>query len=166
MNITKDWALIKKTFHQAINSSGHYAIASIDKNGNPHITPIGSLMLGKAGTGIYFERFTRNMPKNFTHNKHICVLAVNGGKWFWLKAILLGRFSSPPAIRLSGKVGEKRPATQAELALWHKQVGSLSFSKGYKTVWADMDTVRDITFNEAKPVHIGNMTKNIIYTKA
>ena len=163
MNMNKDWALIKKLFNQATNSSGHHALASVDEDGNPHITPIGSLVLGKAGKGIYFERFTANMPKNFEANKHVCVLAVNGSKWFWLKAILLGRFSSPPAVRLFGEVGEKRQATKAELELWNKRVGGLSFTKGYKEMWAGMSMVRDITFSEAKPVMIGKMTKDVGY---
>ena len=162
MDMNKDWKLIKKIFNQATDSSGHHALASVNKDGSPHITPIGSLMLGKVGKGFYFERFTANMPKNFESNKQVCVLAVNSSKWFWLKAILFGRFSSLPAVRLLGEVGEKREATKAELALWNKRVGSLSFTKGYKEMWAGMCMGREITFTEAKPVMIGKMTKGLV----
>ena len=161
VDMNKDWALVKKIFNQATDSSGHHALASVNADGTPHITPIGSLVLGKTGKGFYFERFTTNMPKNFETNNQVCVLAVNGSKWFWLKAILFGHFASPPAVRLLGEVGEKREATKAELALWHKRVGSLSFTKGYKEMWAGMSMVREITFTDVKPVYIGNMTRGL-----
>lgn len=161
MDMHKDWEKIKNIFNQATNSSGHHALASVNEDGSPHITPIGSFMLGKVGKGFYFEKFTTKMPQNFETNKQVCVLAVNGGKWFWIKAILLGRFSSPPAVRLFGEVGERRKATEAEMKLWNKRVGGLSFSKGYKLMWSGMSMVREVRFTEVKPVRIGKMTRDL-----
>ena len=163
MDMEKNWKLIKETFNQALESSSHCALATVNEDGSPHLTPIGSVILGKVGHGLYFEKFTTNMPNNFKHNKQVCVLAVNSSKWLWIKAILLGRFSSPPAMRLVGKVGEPRAATEREIKLWQKRVGGASWTKGYALMWSEMSMVRDIYFTQAKPIHIGKMTANIVY---
>ena len=85
MDMETSWKDIKRLFKQSFSSSFHFAIASVSENGEPHITPIGSLILGKPGKGIYFEKFTQTMPCNFLSNRKICVLAVNSSKWFWFK---------------------------------------------------------------------------------
>jgi predicted pyridoxine 5'-phosphate oxidase superfamily flavin-nucleotide-binding protein len=47
MDLDKDWKLIKKVFQQATDSSGYHALASVNTDGSPHITPTGSLGRGK-----------------------------------------------------------------------------------------------------------------------
>jgi hypothetical protein len=87
---------------------------------------------------------------------------VNSSKWFWLKSLLGGKFKSPPAIRLHGVAGELRDATDVELALWHKRVKTVRFTKGHALIWKDMSRVRDIHFSRIEPVRIGAMTRNTI----
>ena len=106
MDVIKDWSQIRQIFRDTFASCSHYAIASVDKDGTPHVTPIGSLMLTEPGKGIYFEKFTSQLPKNYRHNPNITVLAVNSGRWFWLKSLLSGKFKQTPAIRLIGTAGE------------------------------------------------------------
>ena len=158
MEIDTHWPLVKKLFKKAFSSCFHFSIASIDANGKPHVTPIGSLILGEPGHAIYFEEFTSKLPENFESNKFVSVLAVNSGKWFWLKSLLKGKFSELPALRLNGEAGRLREATQIEMDLWHKRVKSVSFTKGHKIMWRRMGKVREIEFTSIEPVHIGRMT--------
>jgi len=74
------WALVQRSFR----SSLHYAFASVNADGTPHLTPIGSLLLREEEpTGFYFELFTRQLPHNL-EQPQVCILAVNSSKWFWL----------------------------------------------------------------------------------
>ncbi len=166
MDLISNWKEVKSLFKNAFNSSFHFAIATINENGEPHITPIGSLILGKPGHGIYFEKFTKNLPRNFGSNKKICVLAVNSSKWFWLKSLLTGHFKSPPAVRLYGVAGDLREATETEIALWQKRVRSVRFSKGHALIWQSMSMVRDIEFTKIEPVRFGEMTRNTWNTQS
>jgi len=160
MHLIENWILIKKLFRQSFNTSFHYSIATVNEKGEPHVTPIGSLILCDPGHGYYFEEFTHQLPRNLQDNKQVCVLAVNSSRWYWIKSLFKGKFSSPPAIRLFGTVGEAREATESEIKLWHRRIRKVQFSKGYNIMWKSMRTVRDITFSRAEPVHIGEMTQN------
>jgi len=159
MKIETHWADVKRIFKKSFISSFHYSIATVDINGKPHITPIGSLILGKPGHAIYFEEFTNHLKNNIKENPSISVLAVNSGKLFWLKSLILGQFSEPPAIRLNGVAGKAREASSHEIKLWQKRIKFVSFTKGYKIMWSNMKTVREIKFTEIEQVHIGSMTK-------
>lgn len=158
MNVHKNWREVKALFRDSFKTSFHYAIATVAENGEPHVTPIGSLILGKPGEGFYFEKFTRHLPENIGKNNRVSVLAVNSSRWFWLKSLLGGKFHMPPAVRLQGTAQELRPATEREMALWRKRVNSVRFTKGHKLMWSEMSMVRTIKFDRIEPVHIGRMT--------
>jgi hypothetical protein len=160
MELFEHWKEVKLLFRESFWSSFHYAIATVNKDGEPHVTPIGSLILGKPGHGLYFEEFPQKMPNNFKSNIHVCVLAVNSGRWFWIKSLIRGRFSSPPAVRLYGTVGNIRNATNSEIQSWQKRIKRLRFSKGHSMMWANMKMVRDIEFTRIEPVNMGEMTRN------
>ncbi|MEN8240634.1 MAG: pyridoxamine 5'-phosphate oxidase family protein [Chloroflexota bacterium] len=159
LDIQENWAAIKKIFRNSFISSFHYAVATVNEEGEPHITPIGSLLLGKPGYGYYFEEFPKQLPLNIKNNEKICVLAVNSNRWFWVKSLIRGRFSSPPSVRLFGTAGKLREATQKEINLWHNRVKPVSFSKGHSMMWANMRMVRDVEFTRIEPVNIGEMTR-------
>ena len=155
MELIANWKDIKSLFNRSFHSSFHFAIATVTENGDPHATPIGSLILGKPGRGFYFEKkFTKHLPLNFEHNKKVCVLAVNSSRWFWLKSLIVGRFASPPALRLHGVAGPLREATEAEAALFQKRVKRVRFSRGHALMWRNMRMVRDIAFTGIEPVHM------------
>lgn len=161
MNVHENWREVKALFRESFKSSFHYAISTVAENGEPHVTPIGSLILGKPGEGFYFEKFTQHLPKNIGSNNRVCVLAVNSSKWFWFKSLLGGKFRLPPAVRLYGTAQELRPATEQEMAVWRKRVKSVRFTKGHKLMWSEMNTVRVIWFDRIEPVHIGQMTHGL-----
>jgi hypothetical protein len=161
MDLEANWQEIRKLFGESFRSSFHYALATTGEDGRPHVTPIGSLILRGPGRGFYFEEFPRRLPRNLETQREVCVLAVNSGRWFWIKALLRGRFSTPPAIRLRGRVGELREATAEELVLWHRRIRTLRSSRGYALMWKDMRMVRDIEFTSIEPVLIGEMTRQV-----
>ncbi|MCB1792516.1 MAG: pyridoxamine 5'-phosphate oxidase family protein, partial [Gammaproteobacteria bacterium] len=84
MDLHENWPQIRHLFSDAFRSSLHYAIATVGENGEPHVTPIGSLVLGRPGSAFYFEKFTRRMPRNLADGSRVCVLAVNSSRWFWI----------------------------------------------------------------------------------
>jgi hypothetical protein len=161
MNIHENWREVKALFRDSFRSSFHYAIATVAENGDPHVTPIGSLILGKPGEGFYFEKFTQCLPKNIGNNNRVCVLAVNSSRWFWVKSLLGGKFAVPPAVRLHGTAQELRLASEHEMALWQKRVSSVRFTKGHKLIWSEMNMVRVIRFDRIEPVQIGRMTHGL-----
>jgi hypothetical protein len=132
----------------------------VSANGEPHVTPIGSLILGKPGQGFYFEKFPQALPRNLETSRQVCVLAVNSSRRFWLRSLVGGKFTTPPAVRLHGVVGELREATDVEFALWQKRVRRVRFTKGHGLIWRDMCMVRDIEFTRVDPVLVGEMTRN------
>ena len=157
----KNWELIRKLAKEAFKSSFYYSIATVDSEGHPHVTPIGSLFLRKNFTGFYLEHFLVNMPKNLEINQRVCILFVNSGRKYWLTSLFKGRYISPPAVRLYGKVSERRKAEEDEIALFHHRVKPLKKFKGYKILWKNFKFARDIQFDSFEPVRAGEMTKDI-----
>ncbi|MCG8349613.1 MAG: pyridoxamine 5'-phosphate oxidase family protein [Chloroflexales bacterium] len=155
------WPAIRRVFSAARRSTMHYAIASVNADGTPHISPIGSVFLTEPGRGFYFELFTRGLPQNVQRNQRICVMAVNAGRFFWLRSLFSGRFAEPPAIRLLGYAGERRKANAAEQALWQRQVAPLKFLKGYDLLWRRVEYVRELFFDGYALVRLGAMTKEL-----
>jgi hypothetical protein len=76
----------------------HYAFATVNDKGEPHVTPIGGLVLRDDCTGCYFEEYPVHLPANIEKNNRVCVLAVNAKLQFWGKALAEGKFDSPPQV--------------------------------------------------------------------
>jgi hypothetical protein len=162
MEIGNHWGTIRKIFEEAYKSCMHFAIATVNEDGSPHVTPIGALFLREDQTGFYFEEYPSKMPENLKRNPRVCILAVNADKLFWGKSLMEGRFAAPPAVRLIGTVGELREATSEESAAWHKQVALAKVTKGYHLLkWDRFGHVRDIRFESLEPVYLGEMTSSL-----
>jgi hypothetical protein len=161
LDITQHWTSIKTHFRTCIKRNMHVAIASVDSENIPTVTPIGSLFLNDNQSGFYFEKFASKLNKNAKNNRNICILAVNTGKWLWIKALFKGRFASHPAIKLYGTLGEKREATEREYSAFQRRVRRTKQLKGHQYLWKDMARVREIQFTKAEQINLGKMTKNI-----
>jgi hypothetical protein len=157
----EQWRVTRRLFSKTFLTSFHYAVATVNADGTPHVAPVGSLILRDNGRGFFFEEYLGATARNLQRDKCICVLAVHASRWLLLKSLLLGRFVSPPAIRLAGRVGDKREATPEELALFHRRVGRYHFLKGYDLLWSRLRYVRDVTFDTALPVRVGAMTSGL-----
>ena len=101
------------------------------------------------------------MRHNLDRDQRICVLAVVGGFWFWLKALFQGRFSAPPGLRLAGRAGRRRLATKEEVEQWQKRVRPFRRLKGYKLLWKNMRHVREVTFDTVEPLRLGSMAQGL-----
>ena len=161
MDITSDWSNIGKHFNNSFRTNFHVSIASVDQNNNPSVTPIGSLFLNQNQTGFYFEKYPSKLPEHAKINKNICILSVNSGKLFWLKALFKKRFNSYPAIKLYGQLGERRKATQIEIKRLNRRMRPTKGLKGNTYLWSDMPFVRDIVFIKAEKINLGEMTQYI-----
>lgn len=162
MDLIKDWQLIKSIVESAISSSKHCSIASVDADGNPHLTPMGFVFLRDDGTGYYFEQYSKRLPKNYESNRNVCIMAVNSASPFWFKSLLKGRFESFPGVRLYGKVGDLRKANSTEIATLKRRIGPAKFLNGAQQIWSDLETVRDINFNAVEPVKYPKMMQHLV----
>ena len=156
------WNLIRPIFDNAFKSCLHFAMATVNEDGSPHITPIGSLILRETPTGFFFDEYCKKTDENITRNPTVCFLAVNADRSFWVKSLIKGKFSAPPAVRLMGTVGELREAAPDEIASWQNRVAFARLTKGYNIMWSRMRTVRDVQFDSFEPMSSGIMTSGLL----
>ena len=161
MEIGKHWKTIQTVYQESLHSSMHYAVATVNEEGSPHVTPIGALFLREDKTGFYFDEFLVNLSRNLERNPRVCILAVNSNPTFWQKSLLAGKFETPPAVRLMGSVGKKREGKEEEIAMWQDHVKLARGTKGHDLMWKNMRLVRDIYFDSFEPVSCGEMTKDL-----
>ncbi len=161
LKIEHNWETVKKNFIACQKSSmGVVQIASVDEEGIPNMTPIGSLFLKKERTAFFCNRFPENLNQNLKNNDRICVIAMNSSKWFWMKSLFKGRFVTCPGIKLFGRVSPKRELKKDERAQWERMVKPFQFFKGYHLLWKDMSHASDIVFEDYEYLKAGKMTQN------
>jgi hypothetical protein len=161
VEIGKHWKTIKMVFQECRGSSTHYAVATVNADGSPRVTPIGALFLREDKTGFYFDEFPVHMSGNLERDPRVCILAVNSNPQFWQKSLVAGRFETPPGVRLMGTMGKKRSGTEEEIAMWQDHVKMARGTKGHDILWKDMRMVRDIYFDSFEPVSCGEMTQDL-----
>jgi len=161
MDIEKHWDTICRIVDESLESTHFCAIATSNPDGSPRVSPIGSLILKETGKGFFFEDFAKNMRQNLDEDQRICILAVRAERWHWLKAILSGRFDTPPGVRLMGRAGARRKATPEEVKRFQERVRLFRKSKGYELLWKNMRYGRDVTFDTFEPVDLGVMTRDL-----
>ncbi len=159
MDIITNWADIRKHFNNSFRTNFHVSMASVEKDNNPTVTPIGSLFLNNNQTGFYFEKFPTKLPENSNINRQICVLGVNSSIIFWLTSLFIGKFKSYPAIKLYGELGERRKATVIEKKRLNSRMLITKWLKGNKYLWGEMEFVREIRFTKAEKINLGKMTE-------
>ena len=161
MFFEKHWDEILNVLSRGKKSNRFFSIATVDKSGNPHVTPIGHVFFRDDMTGYYFDAYSKAMPKNFETNKRICLMAVNSGKLFWLKSLFRGEFDSAPAVRLFGEVGGARDASAEEIEKFEKSIAITSKLKGHKLLWSNLTRVRDIQFTSFSSATYPSMCENL-----
>ena len=157
----RNWPNIRRLFSETLKTSYHFSLATNDGQGNPHITPIGSLYLEREPKGYYFDLFSHTMNNNLKENDRVCVMAVPSRFSTWLSALWRGRFSKPPGMRLYGRIGAPREARPEEVARWQKVVRRTRWLKGHQLLWGEICMVRDIEFDDWSPVQLGQMTRGL-----
>lgn len=157
----KHWPDIRRVVERGQASSLYCSIASVGDDGTPTVTPIGTVFLGSKPGGFFFDRYTSDLGKNINANGKICLLAVNSGKLFWLRSFLLGRFTSPPGVRLYGTAGPLRKATSEELGQIENRIRSAKWLKGTQLIWSSFTHVRDLEFTSFRPVSYPAMMEHL-----
>lgn len=158
---TDQWTELKRLAGRTFNTSLHFAIATVNADGTPHVTPIGSLMLSTPGKGYFFEVFVDRLRTNLNRGSPVSVLGVTSSSLLWLRALISGRFGSPPAFRLIGVAGVRRASTEAERRRWQEKVRFLRYFKGHELLWGKLDTVRELHFSALEPIRLGAMTSRL-----
>ena len=158
MDIKTDWNKIRKHFNKSFASNFYVSIASVDAENNPTVTPIGSLFLNDNQTGFYFEKFPSKLPEHANCNAKVCLLAVNSGRIFWIKALFRAKFTDYPAMKLYGELGERRRASEKEIIRLNRRMKVTNGLKGNTYLWKKMAFVREINFTSAEKINLGKMT--------
>jgi uncharacterized protein len=146
------WPRIVDSFRRAQASSFHCTIASVDADGLPTITPIGTLFLREDCTGYFFDAHTSALGRNVARDARVCVAAVDARRGFWFRSLLLGRSIAPPGVRLYGTVNTARPATAAERAAVARRTRMTRGLRGHRLLWRHFESVRGIHFDAFRPV--------------
>ena len=161
MQIKQNWTEIKRVVARGQAAMLRCSIASVSPEGTPNITPVGTVFLRDDQTGFYFDQYTNTLAQNLETNPKVCVMAVNTSLFFWLRSLLIGRFVSPPGVRLYGTIGDLRPATPEELQHVQQRVRSTRWLKGNRLLWSNFSHVRDISFTSFRPVSYPSMTERL-----
>ncbi|WP_297798096.1 hypothetical protein [uncultured Eudoraea sp.] len=161
MDLKTDWTKIRKHFNKSFSSNFYVSIASILPDNNPTVTPIGSLFLNDNQTGFYFEKFPAKLPESAKNNPKVCLLGVNSGRVFWIKALFRNKFLEHPAIKLYGELGAKRKATAKEIKRLNRRMKITNGLKGNTYLWKKMEFVREIRFTKAEKINLGTMTEDL-----
>jgi hypothetical protein len=146
------WRRIRETVDAAQLAAVHCALATVDPEGEPHVTPIGTVFLRDDHSGYFFDTYTSALGRHIDANGRICVMAVNTAPWFWLRSLLFGRFPSPPGLRLHGRAGALREATTQEIEAVTARTRRTRRFKGHQLLWTSFTHVRDLHFTSFTPV--------------
>ncbi len=152
MDIGNNWEYIKEVVERGQRSTIYCSIASINSDGTPNITPIGTVFLRNDKTGYFFDHYTTSLAENLDGDPRLCLSAVDAGKLFWLRSFLKGRFISPPGVRLYGEASPLREATPEEIKLIEARVRPTKWLKGSRLLWTNFTHVRDIEFTQYRPI--------------
>lgn len=161
MDLIANWQKIRSHFNKSFSSNFYVSLASVDLENNPTVTPIGSLFLNNNQTGFYFEKFPSKLPEHAMSRPNVCLLGVNSGRMFWIKALFREKFSDFPAIKLYGELGIKRKATEGEIKRLNRRMKITNGLKGNTYLWKKMEFVREINFTRAEKINLGNMTAEL-----
>jgi len=148
------WTELKRLAGSTFSSSLHFAIATVNPDGTPHVTPIGSLMLSMPSEGYFFEVFADRLCANLDRSSPVSVAGVISSSSLWLRALIAGRFGSSPAHRLIGVAGVRRTLTEAERKRWHERIRFFRLLKGHELLWGNLGTVRELHFHALEPVRL------------
>jgi hypothetical protein len=152
VSIEREWHRIREVVARGQRSIVHCAIGSIGQDGMPNVTPVGTVFLRDDLSGYYFDQYASGLGRNIDANPRVCVMAVDGGRLFWMRSLFTGRFALPPGVRLYGTAGPRRAASDEELRLIQERTRPTQWLRGSRLLWSDFTHVRDIAFTGFRPV--------------
>lgn len=149
------WADIRALRERALFA----AIATVDEDGLPHVTPVGSVFLHPhEPRGYYHPLMVKALRRNLRERRRFSLLFVDPAARTWLPALVKGRFDRLVAARLTGYAdGAPRRATDAEVARWRKLVRPLRWTRGHDLMWSKVALTQELVFEGYRPVSFGPM---------
>ncbi len=159
------WSEARAVAHRGLRSSLHAAIASVDSRGQPHVTPIGSLMLRREpGRAVYFDVLNARLAHNVDGDPRVTILIVDSSRRTWARGFLRGHFQEPPGVQLQATVGPRRTAAPKEKERFRAAVGPLVRTRGGGLLWADLEHARDVDVQAVRWVRLGRLTAKTVTT--
>lgn len=156
MSIEEAWPEIRGVASRSLA----FAFATVDADGTPRVTPVGSVYLHRdQPTGYYLEHFTSGLRRNLERDGRFSLLLLDPGPVFWLRSLWLGRFERPPSVRLLGRAGPRRPSSDEERERWLRRVRLTERLPGHRILWQHMPCTRELVFERFEPVRLGAMTR-------
>ncbi len=158
----QEWNNIRKFYGDCTHPASspvipYCALATVNEDGSPRIAPYTSLILGENEQGFYFDELSQQTSSNLERDQRVCILIVKNNILFWIKTVILGRFTHSPGIRLMGIVGNKRKATEQEINAFKGPLKPFKLFKGYEPIWGIMRHGREIYFDSFEIVKCGPM---------
>lgn len=150
--------ILWKEVEMLFDKAGYASLGTVDADGFPRISPIGSITFSKQGKGYYFEKFPKTMRDNIERDTRMTLMVAQSGAGFWIRSLWKGRFVSQPAFRLFCRAGKRRKATQKEVDNFLGKVRMYRFLKGHDLLWRDMKMVREFEVLRIEGLEAGRMT--------
>jgi hypothetical protein len=161
LDLDRDWPAILAYVDQAMKATYYVALATVDPDGVPTVTPIGSLVLNADRTGFFLERFPRTLGRNAEQNKNFCFLAENTRKWQILQQVRKGGYFG---VKLTGVLGERRPATPADVTRINHRIRFTRRKRAEQMLLGDAPQVRDLTVTRGDAIILGYDKANRTFT--
>lgn len=122
-----EWQNIHQVVANAQRAAMYCSIATVNPQGFPSITPIGTVFLDQqSNTGFFFDTYSTTFSENLQHQPLACIQAVNSSKLFWLSSMFKGKFKHYPGVRLYAEIGYLRSATAEEIEKVESPISTLN----------------------------------------
>jgi len=152
LDITTDWGKICAYVDKAMRAGIYVSLATVDKDGQPTVMPIGSLVLDENDpAGFYLEKFPKSVAVNAGHNPRICILAEDTKIRHIFKE-LRGKGYGWLGVKLYGTLGQRHPATEAEKARIRSRLPLSRLPGIDKVLFGGGGEIRDLAFSRAEAI--------------
>ncbi|MDR1712513.1 MAG: pyridoxamine 5'-phosphate oxidase family protein [Propionibacteriaceae bacterium] len=148
LDLAAQWPQILDYVDRAMKANMHVAVGTVSPDGEPTVTPIGSLVLNSDPSGLFLERFPRRLGANAEQNKNCCILVENTSLWGMLRTF---RRHGHIGLKLYGQFGERRPATAAEIARVNARL-PFHTAKMARMLLGEAPQVRDVAITRAEAI--------------
>ena len=92
----EQWDIIRRVVDEANKSCSHVSVATVNADGSPHVTPIGTLALHDDPSGYFFDELCTTSRKNLDRNPNYASLPSMPGclfglsPWSWVNSHTAG----------------------------------------------------------------------------
>ena len=155
------WDQLKPLAGRVIGSSLHFAISTINPDGTPHVTPIGSLILTDPGKAYFFRGIHTKVTEEPGQRQSGCCSGRDIE--FSPMAAIPHNGSFQVSTRVSAAWQGRRASRidAGRKSRWRRRVRLLKWTRGNDVLWGNLETVRELHFHSVAAVEMGRMTANL-----